>query len=222
MNQDRINGSSSACPFTKDVADYVIGNLDEGQRAELARHLASECPVCSSEREQFAGLVAELDRVGAPSRAPRPDLSERLYRRIEEKLHAADPAGAAGVQVWRDWVPGSEPAAQAGLVTVMPDESDWQPIDVPGIRVRQLFVDPARDLVTMLVRMEPGAEYPPHRHADVEECYVVAGTLDVAGQRLHAGAYQRAESGSVHEVQSTVDGCTLLIVSSTQDELLAS
>jgi anti-sigma factor ChrR (cupin superfamily) len=68
--------------------------------------------------------------------------------------------------------------------------------------------------------MDRGTSYPPHRHADVEECYVLQGDLRVAGRVLRAGDYQRADRDSVHGVQSTENGCLLLIVSSTDDELL--
>ena len=72
----------------------------------------------------------------------------------------------------------------------------------------------------MLVRMAPGASYLPHRHHDTEECFVLDGDLRLHDSVLHTGDYQRAEAGSVHGVQRTEGGCTLLIISSTQDELL--
>jgi anti-sigma factor ChrR (cupin superfamily) len=71
-------------------------------------------------------------------------------------------------------------------------------------------------------RMEAGASSPPHRHAGREECYVLEGELDVeGGASMRAGDYQVADEGSVHGVQSTRGGCTLLIVSSQDDELVA-
>ena len=76
--------------------------------------------------------------------------------------------------------------------------------------------------VTMLVRMEKGTSYPSHRHAGPEECYVLAGDLEVGDQlEMHAGDYQRVERGSVHPPQTTREGCLLLITSSMHDELLS-
>ena len=66
----------------------------------------------------------------------------------------------------------------------------------------------------------PAPATPPHRHYDIEECFVLDGDLRLDDSVLHAGDYQRAEAGSVHGVQWTEGGCTLLIISSTQDELL--
>ena len=86
--------------------------------------------------------------------------------------------------------------------------------------MKPLFVDRERDYVTMLVRMAPGTSYPCHRHGGAEECYVLQGDLHVAGQVLHSGDHQRADDASEHGVQSTEEGCLLLIVSSQHDELL--
>ena len=61
----------------------------------------------------------------------------------------------------------------------------------------------------------------PHHHGGAEECYVLEGDLRTGDVWMHAGDYQHAAAGSVHPVQSTVQGCLLLIHSSLQDELLA-
>lgn len=66
----------------------------------------------------------------------------------------------------------------------------------------------------------PGTAYPCHVHDGPEECYVHRGELCVAGETLRAGDYQRAAPGSLYVVQSTENGCLLLIVSSMTDELV--
>jgi hypothetical protein len=40
----------------------------------------------------------------------------------------------------------------------------------PGITCKRLATDHDRQLVTMLVRMAPNTDYPPHRHAAAERC----------------------------------------------------
>lgn len=51
---------------------------------------------------------------------------------------------------------------------------------------------------TVLIRMEPGCGYPPHRHDDVEEVLVLAGGYrDEVGEH-RAGDYVRYEAGSIH------------------------
>jgi anti-sigma factor ChrR (cupin superfamily) len=61
---------------------------------------------------------------------------------------------------------------------------------------------------------------PPHIHRGIEECYVLEGDLEMGGHKLHAGDYQFAFEDSLHGVQSSEDGCLLLIVSSQDDELV--
>jgi anti-sigma factor ChrR (cupin superfamily) len=133
--------------------------------------------------------------------------------------------GADAAQPWRAWAraePADEPGGELdkGFLTVRADGTAWVPTSHAGVSVRPLSVDPARRAVTMLIRMEAGASYPPHRHAAREECFVLDGDLDVDGTPMRAGDYQVAEGASIHGWQSTREGCTLLIVSSQDDELL--
>ena len=108
----------------------------------------------------------------------------------------------------------------SGLSIVRSQEGDWEELAVPGVFVKQLDVDRERRMVTMLVRMEPGTSYPRHLHAGSEGCFVLEGELKVGGEILRAGDYQRAGTGSTHDIQSTETGCLLLITSSEDDELL--
>ena len=86
--------------------------------------------------------------------------------------------------------------------------------------MKRLSMDAERELVTMLVRMRPGASYPRHRHAKAEECYVVEGDLHVGDLTILAGDFQRAEADSIHVPQYTVGGCLLFVTSSLEDEML--
>jgi anti-sigma factor ChrR (cupin superfamily) len=105
------------------------------------------------------------------------------------------------------------------MFIVRAGESEWEPTGRPGIEARRLFVDRAGNRITMLVRMAPGTWYPGHTHGGPEECYVLQGDLRVADKVLHPGDYQRAAKGSQHGIQSTKNGCVLLLVSSLTDSL---
>jgi putative transcriptional regulator len=72
----------------------------------------------------------------------------------------------------------------------------------------------------MLVRLAPGIDYPPHRHAGIEELHLLHGELIVDDRKLHAGDYLRAEAGTVdHRVWSET-GCTCVLITSFRDALL--
>lgn len=100
-------------------------------------------------------------------------------------------------------------------------DGGFRPLAIPGISVRPLFHDKDRNYVTTLVRFEPGARYPVHRHSQVEECYVLEGDLHHGETVYGPGDYQRAEPGSLHGEQWSEKGCLVLILADPQDEVLS-
>ena len=119
------------------------------------------------------------------------------------------------IAFWKQW----SGAEHGSMHVVREGEGEWQRVR-EGVYAKQLYVDRTRDLVTMLVRMDPGAKYVPHRHAAPEQCFVLEGDLRDEGVVCRAGDFQVLAPGSVHGAQWTQDGCTVLIVSSLHDELL--
>lgn len=170
------------------------------------------------EEDQWA--IGEIDRVLAERAVARGARAPRdLRQRVLDAAFGADPAERSeAIQIWRRWSPTD--SASPTLQTVRVEDMAWEPIGIEGIRTKCLGVDPARRTVTMLVEMDAGSSYPPHRHGGAEECFVVRGDLRVGDQVLTDGDFQRADEGSIHGVQSTEHGCTLLIVSSQDDELI--
>ena len=71
-----------------------------------------------------------------------------------------------------------------------------------------------------MVRMTPGTHYPSHKHAGVEELYLLEGDLSVDDMAMQAGDFCRAEAGSIHKEIVTQSGCLFVITSSHQDQLL--
>jgi anti-sigma factor ChrR (cupin superfamily) len=203
------------CEMRDQCALYLLGLLDDEAAALYERHLAEECDVCSAELVALGGALELIARADAAV-PPDPGVKERILARVHEERR--DSNGKAGVQIWKQWRPDS---VAKGFFTLRAHEGEWEPIDIEGIRIKRLAADPASKTVTMLVRMDASTEYPGHRHAGVEECYVLEGDLYVGDDIvLHAGDYQRADRQSVHPRQWTEGGCLLFIVSSTEDEIL--
>ena len=189
------------------AALHALDALEPEEAAIFERHLAV-CPLCRAETESLRRTAdALLSQV--PARPVPAGLRERLLSRV-----AAGEVPAT--QPWKSW---RAPAAAGGVHLLRSGDGAWEPTAVDGVEVRRLFVDPAADRVTMLVRMAPGTSYPPHRHGGAEECYVLEGDLNVGDTTMRVGDYQRADGGSRHGVQSTTGGCLLFIVSSLHDEL---
>jgi anti-sigma factor ChrR (cupin superfamily) len=127
---------------------------------------------------------------------PDASLQERLARRI---------AAESGV------APGPVPAPQW-------QEPEWEEV-APGISCKLLARDEVRDTVSMLVRLVPGGEYPPHTHAGVEELHLLEGELWIDERKLHPGDYNRAEPGTGDKRVWSETGCTCVLITSTRDAL---
>ena len=206
--------SESPCRFTANAAAYLLGSLGKDEMRAFLAHLDQGCETCRAELSEDRETLAYLDATelwNEPSLVGPPGA---LYDTIRTRV-------SASIQTWRNWSGGTETPLRPGLTTLRADAGTWEPIGIDGISVRRLAVDPERRMVTMLIRMDPGTSYPSHRHAANEECYVLEGELYVANEVLRAGDFQRAAKGSIHGPQRTEKGCTLLLVSSQDDELVA-
>jgi anti-sigma factor ChrR (cupin superfamily) len=79
----------------------------------------------------------------------------------------------------------------------------WRPTRFPGIEQKILMQDPERGLLTALVRMAPGAKLPFHEHADIEQSYILEGSLvDDEGNEVGPGEYIWRPAGHRHAAWS--------------------
>lgn len=192
---------------------YAAGAMSEPEVRWFESHLAA-CARCAAQVRGLGTAVRELLE-SVPPVEPGPRVRERLLASIQPPMPPGTASGQVR-QVWKDW-PDS-PRDPVPFVC-RAEDGPWEPTQIAGVDVRRLFVDRQRNQITMLVRMAAGTAYPEHRHGGAEECYVLRGDLSVGEDVLTAGDYQCAPAGSRHGVQSTRDGCLLLIVSSLSDEL---
>lgn len=94
----------------------------------------------------------------------------------------------------------------------------WEDV-APGISCKLLATDTEKHMVSMLVRLVPGGEYPPHTHAGLEELHLLAGELWIDDRKLHAGDYNRATPGTGDKRVWSETGCACVLVTSTKDGL---
>lgn len=88
---------------------------------------------------------------------------------------------------------------------------EWREFeDAPGVRYKVLRHHEGRRGITLLLRFDPGAHYPTHRHPEGEEYFVLEGSLQDGGRSYGACTYVYQPPGSVHR-PSSADGCTLLV-----------
>lgn len=117
-------------------------------------------------------------------------------------------ARVIGAEAFSVMAPPPEPAAS----------SDWQEAG-RGISYKVLARNAEREHVSMLVRLAPGAAYPPHTHAGLEELYLLDGELWIDSKQVHPGGYNRADAGSSDQRVWSETGCTCVLLTSTADIL---
>jgi ChrR Cupin-like domain len=190
---------SNRCEQSEATCAYAAEALAAGEVAAAEAHIAS-CQDCQRELESLRPVVNRF--VSWPTDVLRPptSLQARLALRIAEeagKEPVLPPAGA-GERTW------SEP--------------EWEEV-APGIEFKLLATDAERHRVSMLVRLAPGASYPAHTHAGVEELHLLDGELWIEERKLFPGDYYYGAPGTGDECVWSETDCTCLLVTSTQDVL---
>ena len=167
----------------------VIGALDPDERRDLEARLAALSPSVRAEVAHLYDASVEV-AASALGEEPSPGVRDALLARV----------------------------ALAVNDTITSTDGEWVETALPGLRMKILAIDRARDRVTMLLKGEPGARYPAHRHSGPEECYVISGSLHVEG-RDPAGwrIFHHAEGDSDHGELWTEEGVEVLLVASASD-----
>ena len=173
------------------LADSV-GALDPDERVDLQARLDALTP---EQRSEVAYLydIASTVALTAPVLEPPAHVRERVLAATREPVR----------------------------YTVWAADAEWVDTGMRGIRSRILTVDKARSLVTLLIRAEPGAVYPSHKHRGPEDCFIISGSVLMDGRVLRAGDFHHADAESEHGEITTTDGAEVLIVGSVEDYLPA-
>jgi anti-sigma factor ChrR (cupin superfamily) len=187
---------------------YALGALPAEQTAAYEAHLSHGCPVCRAEVGALREVTGAIGLTADPL-APRSELRARLMKTISMSLQP--PAGHAPGIMYDN----------GGVLIARSEEMNWQPGQLPGLFLKVLFNDTQRGYTTALVRMTAGTHYPSHRHAGVEELFLLEGDLSVDELSMKPGDYCRGEVGSIHGEIYTNAGCLFMVSSSQHDEILA-
>jgi anti-sigma factor ChrR (cupin superfamily) len=191
---DKTKSGEGQCGQSEATHAYALDAMPGSELAAIEAHIAS-CPDCRRELQGLRPLVKRF--VSWPADLLRPDAS--LRERLAERI-AAD-GGIAMKPPSRTWV-----------------EPEWEQA-APGIECKLLATDHARHRVSMLVRLAPGASYPPHTHAGVEELHLLDGELWINDRKLFPGDYNYGPPGSADYRVWSETGCTCVLVTSTGDVL---
>jgi quercetin dioxygenase-like cupin family protein len=183
----------SSCEHLDAVSLLLVQALPSADAARLEEHMAG-CAACRDELEALRPVVdAFMSWPVDVLRPPQP-----LWGRLADRI-----------------------ANETGRPAVAPPETGWvEPAweeVAPGIECKLLATEP--DRVSMLVRLAPGVEYPPHRHDGIEELHLLSGELWIDDRKLHPGDYNRAEPGTADQRVWSETGCTCVLITSPKDVL---
>ena len=82
----------------------------------------------------------------------------------------------------------------------------WEKTRYPGVETKTLLVDKKTGLLTLLLRMAPGAKLPDHEHVEIEQTYMLQGTLVCGEGVCKAGEFVWRPAGSRHEAWAGPEG----------------
>ena len=190
-----MSPSSTPCPQSENTHAYALDALPAGEAAAAEAHIAA-CADCQRELESLRPVLDRLQAWPIDVLTPAPSLQQRLALRIAEET--GRPTVAPPPRQWT--------------------EPDWEQV-APGIECKLLATDAERDRVSMLVRLAPGASYPPHTHAGVEELFLLDGELWIDERKLYPGDYNYGPPAAGDDLVWSETGCTCVLVTSTKDVL---
>jgi anti-sigma factor ChrR (cupin superfamily) len=95
----------------------------------------------------------------------------------------------------------SEPGAlESRYVDV--SKLEWTPSKFPGIDTKVLMEDKETGLLTALFRWAPGSKLPLHEHVELEQTFVLEGSIEDSEGVATAGNYVWRPAGSRHVATS--------------------
>ncbi len=183
----------------------AAGALEGPELSELEQLLAAGDRDARAAMAHYGDLLTLVALAQSGDAEPPADLKARVLKAIRP---AAPTEGGA---------PLIEAAATGMKYVFAQEENGWQQLAVPGAYVKLLAHDAARGFAVVLGKLDAGARYPAHRHQHSEQIYVLSGDLHIGSQRLGPGDFHHADAGSVHGINHSEAGCTILAVLSTAD-----
>jgi hypothetical protein len=177
---------------------YVLGALtsDEVRAFEAEVRENGELRDLVHSLQRTTGLLA----MTSPAVPPPRGLRDKVLRRVESQLPSSVLSGLRFLNA--------------------NDREGWKQLPVPGAWIKLLSLDHERGYAVLLGKLEPGVRYPAHLNVGPEDIYILTGDLHISERRLGPGDFHHADAGSRHEVNYSVEGCTLLAVLTSDHPLV--
>jgi predicted ChrR family anti-sigma factor len=185
--------------FAELLTCYAFGLLDEDEAKRVGEHL-SQCSACAAELAALRETAADVP-YALPDLNPHPRVRERVLAGLNGQQRSSLEQPLPGVFVLRQ------------------SQQKWRKTPYEGVEYKILYVDKETKNVTSLLKLQPGAAYPAHRHAAVEQCLVLEGKVRIGQIILECGDFEYADTGTDHAVVQSDNGCVLMLISNQDDEV---
>ena len=185
--------------FAEVLTCYAFDLLDPEESREVADHVG-ECAACAAEVKSLREAAADIP-YALPDVNPHPRVRERVLANLNGNRRTQLEQPLPGVFVMRR------------------SQQKWRKTPYEGVEYKILYVDNETKNVTSLLKLQPGAAYPAHHHAGVEQCLVLEGTVRIGQIMLESGDFEYANAGTEHAVVQSDTGCVLMLISNQDDEV---
>jgi anti-sigma factor ChrR (cupin superfamily) len=89
-----------------------------------------------------------------------------------------------------------------GSTYIKPSEMEWRPTRFEKVSIKVLYEHAERGEMTCLLKLEPGAYIPFHKHPEIEQSLVLEGSVEDHDGVATAGDYVWRKPGSLHDNRS--------------------
>ena len=98
-----------------------------------------------------------------------------------------------------------------GSVYVQPRNLQWSKTQFEKVWIKVLYEDKSKGEMTCLIKLDPGAHLPMHKHPELEQAFVLEGSMGDHDGNCSAGEYVWRKAGSCHENASATGAVVLAI-----------
>lgn len=98
-----------------------------------------------------------------------------------------------------------------GSTYIRPSAMEWKQTRFEKVSIKVLYENAERGEMTCLLKLEPGAHIPFHKHPEIEQTLVLEGSVEDHDGVAVAGDYIWRKPGSLHE-NTSADGAVIFAV----------
>lgn len=190
--------------FQARAALYALGALPPFEARAFAAELALASDEARAEVAEFSAIASQLG-LSVAEATPSAGVRAQLLARIARESQSPRPHAQA--------------APAPAQLDIFSNEGQWTKVFEGGFS-KVLFVEPTNGYVTSLLKINPGARVPNHKHKGNEQCMIMAGEFRMNDKVYGPGDFTVAFDGTDHLDLFTETGATLLLVSPPDYDLV--